>query len=186
MAREEFREQRVELLSLRVVETLEEFILDVVGVQLQFIEALASSRRQGDEILSPVCGIRLAVYMMRGLESVHDGVDVVAVQTKAAAKFGLAERPVLIQCGENGEVGACADRHPHTCESSSQRRHLAGLPGGQGAQTRGRSYLVADLTHAHTLTVGHPNDVRYVGNTNVGVANDIVQQNVTWNPTNDQ
>ncbi len=56
-------------------------------------------------------GVRLPVNVVPDLEAVEDGVDVVAVETEAPAEFGLAERPVLLQCGQDSEIGAGAERH---------------------------------------------------------------------------
>lgn len=108
---EQLGKQGVELLSFRGVEAGEEFVLDGIGVLLEVLEVLPAGGSEGDDVATPVGGVRPTASLVVAFEAVEDAVDVVAVKAEAPADFGLAERPVLLQRGQDGEVGAGAQRH---------------------------------------------------------------------------
>jgi hypothetical protein len=133
MAVEQFREQGVELLSFSRVEALEELILDGVGLQLQFVEMLLAGDGEGDDVATPVFGVGLPVDIVAGLKAIQDGVDVVAVETEAAAEVSLAEGAILLQRREDSEIGAATGRDPRCVKSRAKRGNLADLPRSEPA-----------------------------------------------------
>ena len=118
---EQLGKQGVELSSFRGVEAGEEFVLDRIGVLLEVLEVLPTGGGEGDDVATPVGGVRLTAHLVVAFEAVEDAVDVVAIKAEAAADFGLAERPVLLQRCQDGEVGAGAQRHASGEQPGAER-----------------------------------------------------------------
>jgi hypothetical protein len=95
------------LAALVRVEAREQVGLGFVGVELDLLEVARAGPVDGDEVATPVVGVGLTIDVAAGLEPGHDAADVVAVQAEPPAEIGLAERAVLVERGEDGEVGAC-------------------------------------------------------------------------------
>jgi threonine dehydratase len=108
-------------LSFRWVEAGEEFVVDLVGVPLYFLEMPRAGGCERDDVAAPVGGVGLTVDLVMALQAVEDAVDVVTVKAETAADFGLAERPVLLQRRQNREIAAGAQRRALGEEAGAKR-----------------------------------------------------------------
>jgi threonine dehydratase len=88
---EQLGKQGAELFSFSGIEAGEEFVLDGIGVPLEFLEVLPAGGGKADDVAAPVGGVCLAVDVMAAFEAVEDAVDVIAVKAETAADFSLAE-----------------------------------------------------------------------------------------------
>ena len=101
----------MKLSSFLGVEAGKEFGLDGVGVLLEFLEVQPSGGGDGDDVTTPVGRVGLTVDPAAVLQAVENTAYIVAVDAEAPADLGLTERPELLQCRQDSEIGAGAQRH---------------------------------------------------------------------------
>ena len=134
--REDPVEQCHELTAFLFVEAAEKVALNEVRVILQLAEVVKSGTRDGHAVATGVCRVGLAQDCLVTFEAGQDGADVVAVQAETPADFSLAERPVLLEGGEDRKVRTGAERHVLGSEARAGCGDLSCLPGDQGPETR--------------------------------------------------
>jgi hypothetical protein len=121
VAVEKLRQQCGQGRPFASVEAGQGFGLRRVGVRLDLRQAPRAGSSEGDDVAATVGRVGPTIDMPLVREAGDGAADLVAVQPESASDVGLAEGAVLLQRGEDGELGAGGQRH---------------VPGGQaGAQT---------------------------------------------------
>jgi NAD(P)-dependent dehydrogenase (short-subunit alcohol dehydrogenase family) len=154
MRRENAVKKVDELSSLHVLQPRQKLFLHRGSLFLKHGEMGASTRGGGDDVAAAVAWVGAAFDLVGCLEAGHDAVHVVAIQPQDPPEVGLAERTLLHQARQHGEVGPRLRGHVLGGQPRPDRRHPTGLPAHQSAQRFRNSRLI----HAPRLSVGETNE----------------------------
>jgi len=135
---EDLAQERAQLRRFRFREGCREFCLHGVGRGLQFVEVSLAERGDGDGVAASICDVGRADDVPGIVESGHDPVDGVAVQSELPAEVGLAVGPYSSSAARTAKsarpvagIRVPVSREPSTftrfaCQLSSARNRAGG------------------------------------------------------------